>query len=166
MIDVGQCLSTSLKPLAVLCCYVYRQDFNGVKCLNSTCTHLLYKIVCRLCLTTPFLLSPSGLCVLCSACFCPAACVYLQVLLLSFSLLISSNLQPEPYSQLSQREYTQTKGLQTHTLILSLEHTHKPTLTPLHRVTPQCRRAPCSRWMKCEMSLLFLSALSPGDLRT
>ncbi|XP_041805912.1 cyclic AMP-responsive element-binding protein 3-like protein 3-A [Chelmon rostratus] len=31
------------------------------------------------------------------------------VLLLSFSLLISSNLQPEPYSQLSQREYTQTK---------------------------------------------------------
>ncbi|XP_070831081.1 cyclic AMP-responsive element-binding protein 3-like protein 3-A [Chaetodon trifascialis] len=31
------------------------------------------------------------------------------VFLLSFSLLISSNLQPEPYSQLSRREYTQTK---------------------------------------------------------
>ncbi|XP_070701325.1 cyclic AMP-responsive element-binding protein 3-like protein 3-B [Pempheris klunzingeri] len=31
------------------------------------------------------------------------------VLLLSFSLLISSNLQPDPYSQLSQGEYTQTK---------------------------------------------------------
>lgn len=31
------------------------------------------------------------------------------VLLLSFSLLISSNLQPEPYSQLSRGEYTQSK---------------------------------------------------------
>nr|XP_046264998.1 cyclic AMP-responsive element-binding protein 3-like protein 3-A [Scatophagus argus] len=31
------------------------------------------------------------------------------VLLLSFSLLISSNLQPEPYSQLSRGEYTQIK---------------------------------------------------------
>ncbi|XP_059199854.1 cyclic AMP-responsive element-binding protein 3-like protein 3-B isoform X2 [Centropristis striata] len=31
------------------------------------------------------------------------------VLLLSFSLLISSNLQPEPYSQPSQGDYTQTK---------------------------------------------------------
>ncbi|XP_028448365.1 cyclic AMP-responsive element-binding protein 3-like protein 3-A [Perca flavescens] len=31
------------------------------------------------------------------------------VLLLSFSLLISSNLQPDPYSQPSQEEYTQTK---------------------------------------------------------
>ncbi|XP_023143835.1 cyclic AMP-responsive element-binding protein 3-like protein 3-A isoform X2 [Amphiprion ocellaris] len=31
------------------------------------------------------------------------------VLLLSFSLLISSNLQPDPYSQLSQAEYTETK---------------------------------------------------------
>ncbi|XP_027140608.1 cyclic AMP-responsive element-binding protein 3-like protein 3-A isoform X2 [Larimichthys crocea] len=31
------------------------------------------------------------------------------VLLLSFSLLISSNLQPEPYSQLSRGEYTQTQ---------------------------------------------------------
>ncbi|XP_030016443.1 cyclic AMP-responsive element-binding protein 3-like protein 3-B [Sphaeramia orbicularis] len=31
------------------------------------------------------------------------------VLLLSFSLLISSNLQPDPYSQLSQGEYTETK---------------------------------------------------------
>ncbi|XP_051253257.1 cyclic AMP-responsive element-binding protein 3-like protein 3-A isoform X2 [Dicentrarchus labrax] len=31
------------------------------------------------------------------------------VLLLSFSLLISSHLQPEPYSQLSRGEYTQTK---------------------------------------------------------
>ncbi|XP_034412256.1 cyclic AMP-responsive element-binding protein 3-like protein 3-B [Cyclopterus lumpus] len=33
----------------------------------------------------------------------------LLVLLLSFSLLISSNLQPDPYSQPSQGEYTQTK---------------------------------------------------------
>ncbi|XP_070775789.1 cyclic AMP-responsive element-binding protein 3-like protein 3-A [Enoplosus armatus] len=33
------------------------------------------------------------------------------VLLLSFSLLISSNLQPDPYSQNSQREYTQSKVL-------------------------------------------------------
>ncbi|TNN78119.1 Cyclic AMP-responsive element-binding protein 3-like protein 3-A [Liparis tanakae] len=33
----------------------------------------------------------------------------LLVLLLSFSLIISSNLQPEPYSQPSQGEYTQTK---------------------------------------------------------
>ncbi|XP_044074206.1 cyclic AMP-responsive element-binding protein 3-like protein 3-A isoform X2 [Siniperca chuatsi] len=31
------------------------------------------------------------------------------VFLLSFSLLISSNLQPDPYSQLSQGEYTQSK---------------------------------------------------------
>ncbi|XP_008289715.1 cyclic AMP-responsive element-binding protein 3-like protein 3-A [Stegastes partitus] len=31
------------------------------------------------------------------------------VLLLSFSLLISSNLQPDPYSQLSQAEYAETK---------------------------------------------------------
>ncbi|XP_010791774.1 cyclic AMP-responsive element-binding protein 3-like protein 3-A isoform X3 [Notothenia coriiceps] len=31
------------------------------------------------------------------------------VLLLSFSLLISANLQPDPYSQPSQGEYTQTK---------------------------------------------------------
>ncbi|KAM7379186.1 hypothetical protein PAMP_004756 [Pampus punctatissimus] len=31
------------------------------------------------------------------------------VLLLSFSLLISSNLQPDPYSQLSQGEYTETR---------------------------------------------------------
>ncbi|XP_029309995.1 cyclic AMP-responsive element-binding protein 3-like protein 3-B [Cottoperca gobio] len=31
------------------------------------------------------------------------------ILLLSFSLLISSNLQPDPYSQPSQGEYTQTK---------------------------------------------------------
>ncbi|XP_029381352.1 cyclic AMP-responsive element-binding protein 3-like protein 3-A [Echeneis naucrates] len=35
----------------------------------------------------------------------------LLVLLLSFSLLIASNLQPDPYSQLSQREYTETKVL-------------------------------------------------------
>ncbi|KAM7400837.1 hypothetical protein PAMA_005151 [Pampus argenteus] len=31
------------------------------------------------------------------------------VLLLSFSLLISSNLQPDPYSQRNQREYTETR---------------------------------------------------------
>uniref|UniRef100_A0A3Q1FSQ5 Cyclic AMP-responsive element-binding protein 3-like protein 3-A n=1 Tax=Acanthochromis polyacanthus TaxID=80966 RepID=A0A3Q1FSQ5_9TELE len=31
------------------------------------------------------------------------------VLLLSFSLIISSNLQPDPYSQLSQADYTETK---------------------------------------------------------
>ncbi|XP_045908407.1 cyclic AMP-responsive element-binding protein 3-like protein 3-A [Micropterus dolomieu] len=35
----------------------------------------------------------------------------LLVLLLSFSLLISSNLWPDPYSQLSQGEYTQSKVL-------------------------------------------------------
>lgn len=52
--------------------------------------------------------------VLCLSSFCPAVCIYVQVLLLSFSLLISSNLQPEPYSQLSRGEYTQTQGLQTH----------------------------------------------------
>ncbi|KAM9323160.1 cyclic AMP-responsive element-binding protein 3-like protein 3-A [Pholidichthys leucotaenia] len=36
---------------------------------------------------------------------------YILVLLLSFSLLISSNLQPDAYSQLSQPEYTETKVL-------------------------------------------------------
>ncbi|KAF3858410.1 hypothetical protein F7725_011611 [Dissostichus mawsoni] len=49
------------------------------------------------------------------------------VLLLSFSLLISSNLQPDPYSQPSQGEYTQTKGVYT-LLSLSLKHTYKHQL--------------------------------------
>lgn len=47
-----------------------------------------------------------------------------QVLLLSFSLLISSNLHPEPYSQLGHPEHTQTKGVCTHWCKCTHTQTH------------------------------------------
>ena len=47
-------------------------------------------------------------------------CICVQVLFLSFSLLISSNLNPEPYSQRGRPEHKQTKGVHTH----RCTHTH------------------------------------------
>lgn len=55
------------------------------------------------------------------------------VLLLSFSLLISSNLQPEPYSQLSQAEYAQTKAPSRS--LLSLDEVQDVPPRPLFSVS-------------------------------
>ncbi|XP_032387377.1 cyclic AMP-responsive element-binding protein 3-like protein 3-A isoform X1 [Etheostoma spectabile] len=75
----------------------------------------------------------------------------IMVLLLSFSLLISSNLQPDPYSQPSQEEYTQTK-VPSRTL-QSMDEGRDAAPLPLFSVSrgfeALCRlmdRSPCSRF--------------------
>lgn len=107
IINMGQSLCSSVDH-----CVIHLQAFNPIKCLNSTCAHLSVKIACRLSLiatfSLPFSLSGSGRCARPTS--VPLLFVYVQVLLLSFSLLISSNFQPEPYSQLGRGEYTQSRG--------------------------------------------------------
>lgn len=58
-----------------------------------------------------------------------SVCICFQVLLLSFSLLIST-VQPGPYSQRSRPEYTETKGFPTHAfLFITRTHTFANTHT-------------------------------------
>lgn len=62
--------------------------------------------------------------------FVPFVCVRVQVLLLSFSLLISPHLQPEPRSQRSHAEYATTRGLLTHTPLVTRAHWQAYTYSP------------------------------------
>lgn len=107
---------------------------------------------CQFCLTAPFSL------------FLPSR---VQVLLLSFSLLISSNLRPEPYSLMGRQEYTQSVGTQscthTHTLY---RNARCNTLPFLFLLLQRWRLARCSGWVKCEIPPRILSPPSPEVFRT
>lgn len=90
--------------------------------------------------------------------------VCVQVLLLSFSLLLSSHLQPEPYSLSSHAEYAATKGLWTHTSSVTRSQ-HTRTLTSSTSLPISVVSLPavdgCSGRRPSSLSR---SLLSPGSL--
>lgn len=161
IINTGQSLCSSADG-----CVIHLQAFNPIKCLNGTCAHLSVKIACRLSLIAtffsplfPFLPLAAALGPFRS----PCVFVYLQVLLLSFSLLISSNLQPGPYSQLGRGEYTQSRGTQAlaHTRMHARPeqtHTHTDSSCPCPCPTVPSRSLHSAGEVRDPSSLHHLSA--------
>lgn len=92
---------------------------------------------------------------MCRFCSSPSPCSFPQI----FSQIPTANRESTHRPKVCRRTHTHTFSLYKHT------QTHTHSLLSTTSLLPQCRPAPCSQWLKCETSLLFLSSPSQGALR-